>query len=158
MVAGNFFYVFLVADVLSTDPTKLVPALLGPLMVMDAKFLVLAACHSSLLGFFLLFLVPSCILLFLVPSPMCRVISVVTVVLYLNLIYNENGSGWRKPAVARSKNKVINKMFSSDSSSRRTLKMIKTSECRWMWLSRRSSQSCVLPYVGCSQVGFAVYG
>ena len=88
------------ADVLSTDPTKLVPALLGPLVVMDAKFLVLAACRSSPLVLFLLFLVPSSILLFLVPSPMCRVISVVTVVLYLNLIYNENGSGWRKPAVA----------------------------------------------------------
>ena len=94
------------ADVLSTDPTKLVPSLLGPLVVMDAKFLVLAACRSSPLVLFLLFLIPSSILLFLVPSPMCRGISVVTVMLYLNLIYNENGSGWRKPAVAPSK-KII---------------------------------------------------
>ena len=85
------------ADVLSTDPTKLVPALLGPLVVMDAKFLVLAACRSSFLVLLLFFLVPSCV---------CWLLSVVSDVLYLSLIYNENSLGWRKPAVAPSK-KII---------------------------------------------------
>ena len=42
-------YVFSVADVLSTDPTKLVPARLGPPVVMGAKFFMLPACCSSLL-------------------------------------------------------------------------------------------------------------
>ena len=79
------------ADVLSTDPTKLVPALLGPLVVMDAKFLVLAACRSLLLVL---------LLLFLLPSYACWMLSVILTALYLTLICNENGLDRHKPAVA----------------------------------------------------------
>ena len=97
-------YVFSVADVLSTEPTKLVPALLGTLVVMDAKFLVLAACRSSFLVLLLFFLVPSCVY---------WILSVVPDVLYLTFIYNENGSGRRKPAVAPSKKRIKHERFST---------------------------------------------
>ena len=80
-------------DLLSIDSTKFASALLGPASsvgLLGAKFLVLAACCSS-------FLV---LLFFLVPSYVCWLLSVVPDVLYPSLIYNENGSGRRKPAVA----------------------------------------------------------
>ena len=52
---------------------------------------MLGACRSSLLVRVLFFLVPSCVY---------WILSVVPDVLYLTFIYNENGSGRRKPGVA----------------------------------------------------------
>ena len=74
-------YVFSAADLLSTNPTKLVPALLGPPVVMGAKFLVLAACRSLLLVLSLWFFVRS-LRLVLLSVFLCSFLGVLAAISY----------------------------------------------------------------------------